>query len=84
MIHLDIKVCAVGDPPAFPECQPCQVGRLVGVAILQAGLQSGKTSVALMIKNEDGSFTAAETSAALFGAAAGAVAGAQERFGDPT
>ena len=84
MIHLNIKIGATGEPPLFPECQPITNGEISGMAILQAGMQSGKTSVSFIIRNANGTYTHAQLSASLFMAAAAAVQGAQRRFGDPS
>lgn len=59
-----------------------QMAELVGVGILQGGMDSGKSSVTLAVKLSDGSMAYAQTSAKLFHMADGAVLGAQARFGE--
>lgn len=50
--------------------------------ILEAGMQSGKTSCMFILENGDGKHYVAECSAEMFETMAGAVKGAKERFGD--
>ena len=51
-------------------------------AILEGGMQSGKTSCMFILENGDGKHYVAECSAEMFETMAGAVKGAKERFGD--
>lgn len=55
---------------------------LVSFVILEGGMQSGKSSVALHIKLPDGTDAIAETSADIFRSMAGALKGAEERFAE--
>jgi hypothetical protein len=81
-MHMTIKIGAVGDPPLYPE-----IGQLVqdhsvieSVGILEAGMQSGKTSLSFNVKLTNGRYVVAEMSAGMFLQLAGAVRGAVERF----
>jgi hypothetical protein len=56
---------------------------LAGLGILEGGTDSGKCSIGIFVRLEDGKIAVVETSAAMFVAMAGAVKGAQQRFGDP-
>lgn len=78
-----MKIVLDGDG-SFPEMQGKKIHHVTdqfSVTALRGGMQSGKTSVALVIPLPDGSIVFAETSLALFvGAARAFVA----RHGDPT
>lgn len=50
------------------------------IAILEAGMVSGKTSLMFIIGNPDGTFSVAEMSAAQFEMTVSAVRGAVQRF----
>ena len=85
MIVTDIRIQAKSDQdkgPLFPEISPKQNGKIIKMGILEAGMASGKTSVALIMEMDDGTHIAAETSAAIFLGMAAAVRGACQRFGD--
>lgn len=53
-----------------------------GFVILEGGMESGKTSVALSFKLPDGKTAIAETSAEIFNGMAVALRGAEQRFVD--
>lgn len=78
-----VKICALDDPPAFPEYsgrKTCLVD-LECVTILQRGCESGATSVALTGITPDGEVVNLQCSAAMFETIMGAVKGAVHRFG---
>ena len=81
---IDVRILAKGDPPPWPDIQQTAGApvALERVAILQGGMVSGRTSVALFGKLPDGTFVMLETSAALMETLCGAVKGACQRFGD--
>jgi hypothetical protein len=84
MRHVVIKVHAKGDPvPLFPEFQGKKVihAEMTHFAILEGGMQSGKTSVMLLTPLNDNEFIQTELSAEMFNNLAIAVRSAAERFG---
>jgi hypothetical protein len=86
-MHVNVKIAAVGDPPTFPEYRQVREAVLVGVSILEKGMQSGNCSAALhfQLKGQDGPhhilFTAQLSASMLMTLGSGA-RGAKERFGD--
>lgn len=52
------------------------------VGILENGTTSGRTSVMIILKNPDGTFTIGQCTAREFEAIGAALKGAKERFGD--
>lgn len=52
------------------------------VGILEKGTEAGRTSVMIVLKNPDGTFTMGQCTAREFEAIAAALKGAKERFGD--
>jgi hypothetical protein len=83
-MHCDVRIGAKGSPPLFPEFEGlCVNAELAGFGILEGGMDSGKCSTGIFVRLEDGKIAVVELSAALFVAMAGAVKGAQQRFGDP-
>jgi len=81
-MHLNIKILAVGDPPADPHIKPFAEATMEHLYILEKGTASGRTSIAILSKLPDGRFVTMQMTAGIFLAAAGAVRGACERFGD--
>jgi hypothetical protein len=82
-MHVKIRICAVGDPVAFPEYSGHYVeGSNVAVAILEKGMQSGKTSLTFLFDLPDGKHAGFQMSADMFESVAAALRGARERFGD--
>lgn len=86
MIHTEIKIVPKSQTaPIFPGTLPAKTvqGTLDGVAFLEAGMESGKTSVMLKVNLPDGSVAIVQTSSAMFLTLAAGLRGAMERFGDP-
>jgi len=74
-MHAKIHVIRKSDPPVLPisagkTVHQCQ---LAHVALLQDGMQSGKSSVAFLVDLPDGSIVFIETSAVMLMAIAGGV-----------
>jgi len=82
-MYVRIKICAVGDPPAFPELPSGIEGECLGFAILEKGTAGGKTSCAIMTKGADGVPVMVQFTGDMFLTMAAALKGARERFGDP-
>jgi len=83
----NIKICPKDQTePAFPELKPENTlladAELYGIAILQGGMQSGKTSIGIALKTPDGKFILAQTSAAILSTIYHALVGAEQRFMD--
>jgi hypothetical protein len=81
----NIKICARdSDDIAFPELTPENTisinSELYGVSILEGGMQSGKTSIGIVLQTEDGKFVLAQTSAAILSTLYHALLGAEQRF----
>jgi hypothetical protein len=73
------------EAPAFPEVNNDNfLGNieLIGAAILEGGMQSGKTAIGLMLKTPDGKYLFAETSGEIIENLGMAVKGANMRFAD--
>lgn len=70
--------------PLFPEIAKAgyEEGKLESVGILQGGMVSGKASLMLNIKTDDGTYVIAEVSADMFDGAASALRGARQRWGE--
>ncbi len=86
MIHTSLKIVPANQTEAiFPGTLPAKTvqGTLEGVAILEGGMESGKTSVMLKVDLPDGSVAIVQTSAAMLLTLAAGCRGAMERFGDP-
>lgn len=49
--------------------RPCQPGLLEAITILERGMASGRPSIGLLVRNNDGTVTIAETSWALLDSA---------------
>jgi hypothetical protein len=80
MPELNIKICAVGDPTAFPEILASGKGEFYGVAILERGMKSGRPSLGFIVRTKQGDF-AVETSAAIIEGLVQAIKGAEQRWG---
>lgn len=81
MQHLIIKVGEQNDTePLFPDAVDAEEVTITGVGILEGGMQSGKTSLSLMLKGADGKQFVAQCSYDIFQAIAGAARGADGRF----
>lgn len=81
-MHINIKIAAVGDPPTFPELVPFHLATIVGVSILEKGMESGHCSAAIHFKDYKGNNYTAELSANMLAAMGAAARGAKERFKD--
>lgn len=86
MIPLSIIIKTIDDlDPAFPQVTPENYAgecTLESVSILEHGMASGKTSIGLLIKLSDGSYTVAQASAALLDMIWHTLQGAEQRFAD--
>lgn len=80
-MHVDIRIGAVVDPPLWPELNP-EPAELVGVGILEKGMESGSCSAALFFRTRDGKAHIAQLSASMLRAIGCAAQGAKERFND--
>ena len=83
MSHVAVKICAVGDPPAFPELNNRVSGECLGFVILEKGTSKGKTSCAVVTRGKDGVPVIVEFTGDMFLSMAAALKGARQRFGDP-
>jgi hypothetical protein len=80
-----IRVCPKDQTEtAFPELTRENTlsidAELYGVSILEAGMQSGKTSIGIVLQMPDGKFVLAQTSAAILSMLYHALVGAEQRF----
>lgn len=83
MIGITIRILAKGDPgPAVPEAVGAEELQITHAVIVEGGMTSGKTSIALVLKTADGKHYVTQTSLSLFDMLAGAVKGAAARFGE--
>ena len=86
MLRLDIRIQEKKDAnkPLFPEVAKAgyEEGKLESIGILEGGMQSGKASLMLNIKTDDGTYVIAEISADLFDGCASALRGARQRWGE--
>ncbi len=84
MPQCSIKVQLKTDPPATIDNLkvPYVRGELDTMVILEGGMQSGKTSVALHIITASGESVIVETSAAILEGIAATLKGAEMRFSD--
>jgi len=73
MMHLEIKIARVGEPPLFPNSAKAGDAQWISFGILEKGTAKGNTSVAMVVRTADGKEYLVQTSAALFLAAASAV-----------
>lgn len=79
MNAVSIRIGELGAPTLFPEINPTMNGDLDAVGILEAGMESGKTSLMLLIKTPKG-HVACQLSADMLHSIDGAVRGAEQRF----
>ncbi len=81
---VDVRILPEGEPSPWLDIQATAGApvALERVAIMQGGMTTGRTSVALFGRKDDGSFVMIETSAAVLQTLIGAVTGACKRFGD--
>ncbi len=84
MKPVDLRVIRTIDPPPFPELSEKVVcsSEIDKVAILQAGMQSGKSSIAFLITLPTGDVVFAEMSAAILDMIHGASVGARQSWGE--
>lgn len=80
----EMRVVDLGSPVAYPEVQGktihnCELSR---GAVLQAGMESGRASVAFLIDLPDGSVAFVQTSARNFEMIAAIVRGACQKWGE--
>jgi hypothetical protein len=80
---ITIRIGAVGDPPIFPEHSKATEGKIIGVSILEKGMESGKTSVGIFVET-DGKKSCVQLSADMLNGINSAVRGAVERFEGPS
>lgn len=83
MIPLKLELLREGDPaPLEGQTVETAMGaREIVVRVVERGLASGKPSVSIAVRKDDGSWFLCETSAALFLTAAGGVRAFCERLG---
>ena len=85
--HMHIEIQRVCDPPLFRDQIP--EGREVlpilwdKVGILEKGTEDGRTSLMLVMQDEEGNIYVTQCTARIFRSIAAALNGAMERFGDP-
>jgi hypothetical protein len=84
MPHLDIKIVSKNDTFTFAEAEGKEIFKgsdvqLTHAAIIQGGMQSGKTSVMFGITYED-QFVLVETSAGIIDYLYHAIKGAEQRW----
>ena len=83
-MNLDIRIQAVGEPKLFPEFDGItHEGELVGVGVLEKGMESGRCSAFILIQDQDGKVHLAQVSARMLVAIGNIASGAMDRFGDP-
>ena len=73
------------DIPLFPEFKAeldPDDGTIVGIGLLERGMESGKPSIGFMIRHQD-KIIHVETSAAMFLTLAAGIKGTMERWGEP-
>ena len=82
MVHANIKIQELGDPPPFPQLTADDITEtnLTDFVVLQDGMASGKTSISFFSKDAAGKVYFTQTSGAMFQAVASALAGAEQRW----
>lgn len=80
MLDLDIRIVGVGDRPPFPDLIDSPEVHLDAAVVLEAGMASGKPSVALVLTLPDGSKAIAQTSLAIIDGLAATGRGAAQRW----
>lgn len=78
---ITIKIGALGDGPIFPEHRDAQDATILGFAILEQGMQSGKTSCGFFFESQGKKYFA-QLSNDMMQSLASAACGADERFRD--
>jgi hypothetical protein len=80
-----IRIVSKDDPrPADIEgLKSAEVLEATHAVIVEGGMASGRASVALVLRGEDGKAYIAQTSLRIFDGLASAVKGAAARFGEP-
>jgi hypothetical protein len=79
MISINIKISEVGNPPLWPEIKPKLKGNLTKVGVLEAGMQSGATSLWFIVETPEGAVVA-ETSLAILNQIHAVANGADKHF----
>lgn len=84
MPALPIHIVGRGDPPPFAGTAHLMIDHVADVelVILEGGMQSGLSSVAIKLTRPDGTYVLGETSLRLMAGALGALLGAAERWGE--
>lgn len=83
MISAIVKILRKNEPgPVFPEAAHAQVYRLHGMSIIEAGMKSGRTAVALVMKDGAGRYAVCEISGEILASLAAALKGADQRFAE--
>lgn len=83
MIQTTVHIIAKDSPPIAKFVgKKVLNGRLTDFSILEAGMQSGRTSVAFFVELDNGQVVFVETSGVIFEGLAAALKGAKARFGD--
>ncbi len=83
MQNVAIKILAKGDPgPAVPGLGNAIDLETTHAVIIQGGMTSGATSIALVMRDANDSPYIMQTSLAMFDAIAATVKGAAKRFGE--
>ena len=84
MPEIAITIVGHGDGPPWEDVAArVKVKTTVDrAAVLQGGMVTGRTSIALLVPLDDGTFAVAETSAALLRGVVAAIDGAEERWGE--
>ena len=86
MIGITIRKLAVGDPPIWEDLDLARTvhvqAPLTEVVVIEAGMTSGRSAVAMRLRLPDGSEVVAEWSLAAFVAAARTAAAVAEQWGE--
>ena len=88
MMHINLKIAALGDPPNFPEFREAVEVDIVGVSIIEKGMESGNCAAAIFFRTREPDITRAEgvfvaqLSASMLMTLGSAAKGAKERFHD--
>lgn len=87
MIGISVRKLAVGDPPIWEDLAGAErvvhvQGPPTDVVVIEAGMSSGRSAVAMRMRLPDGTEVVAEWSLAVFTAAARTAAAFAERWGE--
>lgn len=82
LANLTIKIKAKGDGPTFPEFDNAESLHIQGMIIVEGGTGLGRTGVGFYLIDDKGNRYYANTTGRIINAAASAVRGAMQRFGD--